>query len=65
MAPQTRATAAIDSPKAGGDKAGGAAAAPIEATVIQVDDKLYSAEKLASFHPGGTRACTCSLNKQN
>ena len=26
---------------------------PIEDTVIQVDDKLYSAQKLAEVHPGG------------
>lgn len=30
-----------------------AATAPIADTVIQVDDKLYSAQKLAEVHPGG------------
>jgi hypothetical protein len=52
MAPQTPASAAVDSVKASGGKTV-PPASPIEETVIQVDDKLYSAEKLASFHPGG------------
>ena len=30
--------------------------APIADTVIQVDDKLYSAQKLAEVHPGGIDA---------
>jgi hypothetical protein len=59
MAPQTPASAAVDSVKAAGDRAS-ASASPIEETVIQVDDKLYSAEKLASFHPGGERYLTNS-----
>ncbi len=57
MPPQTTASSSGSSPVKGKKSTTIASSSttsePIQEELIQVDDKLYSAQKLASIHPGG------------